>query len=237
MLDAFVKIESADDVLDFAQRYGVLCLCEHRLPASHTDNCLPEIVNLSQWVSRSKGQCYSEPIEPWLVFAKAARSTLKLAVDLFDGIHGSADDWSASLLAIVPNASSDLLDFLSDVPKQYPPRQLLAGIVYLWLEHGDARIAVNWDRDEPVLELTTSSRATPTFGVLAHQLALAITRSNQIAGCTGCGVLYLREGRRPQKGRRNYCNECRDSPIPGNDRQRALRSRQSSKKRKAKGGR
>jgi curved DNA-binding protein CbpA/DNA-directed RNA polymerase subunit RPC12/RpoP len=49
-------------------------------------------------------------------------------------------------------------------------------------------------------------------------------RQTHRATCSACGTVYSRVGRRPQKGRRNYCPDC-GSAAAHRDRQRDYRSR------------
>jgi hypothetical protein len=47
-----------------------------------------------------------------------------------------------------------------------------------------------------------------TFGELGLQIMQAASRGQTLAVCSGCGNPYMRQGRKPQSGRRNYCPRC-----------------------------
>ncbi len=102
------------------------------------------------------------------------------------------------------------LDFAAAI-KVDPERVLAKGVGKLfvtdiineWLGDTGIRLELNWDSKEPALILTGGD----IFGALGVQLLSAVT-SNTLAVCSGCGMPYLREGRKPQAGRRNYCPAC-----------------------------
>lgn len=111
-----------------------------------------------------------------------------------------------------------------------PEKELGAGLhkwslktfVGVWLADAGIRLdLVRLDTGNPSFTFSGSG----VFGAIGLQLLQAIT-ANNLAVCSGCGKPYLREGRKPQTGRRNYCPEC--SRIAGRFRMRALRSRQTS---------
>ena len=226
-LDAFLQIKTATDIKVFAQRFGVLGLCKHRFPASHADSCKPGYLPGAEGIVGWE-RVHCEPVARWLEFVGAAQATLRLAIAAHDNRTGEEKDWAEVLGCVHSDASADLTQFLTlDVSRRpaHESRTVLSALVYRWLSLGDVRPGVNWDSEQPELELTCSYFAPPTFGVLASQLALAVAGANQIAQCSGCSILYLREGRRTQKGRRNYCPTCKRERVPARDRQRAFRAK------------
>lgn len=74
-----------------------------------------------------------------------------------------------------------------------------------WLGDAGIRLELNWSDNEPSLTLTGGA----VFGALGVQLLSAVT-ANNLAVCSGCGIPYLRKGRKPQAGRRNFCPDCGD---------------------------
>jgi len=100
-------------------------------------------------------------------------------------------------------------------------RSSLKTFVGVWLADAGIRLdLVKLDQGNPAFTFSGSG----VFGAIGLQLLQAIT-ANNLAVCSGCGKPYLREGRKPQAGRRNYCHEC--SKVAGRFRMRALRSRQA----------
>jgi DNA-directed RNA polymerase subunit RPC12/RpoP len=62
----------------------------------------------------------------------------------------------------------------------------------------------------PQGNFTLSFSGDGVFGAIGLQLLQAIT-DNTLAICNGCGKPYSRPGRKPQKGRNNYCPNCGDT--------------------------
>lgn len=87
-----------------------------------------------------------------------------------------------------------------------------------WLGDAGIRLELNWSSNEPSLTLTGGG----VFGALGVQLLSAVT-ANNLAVCSGCGIPYLRKGRKPQAGRRNFCPDCGDK-IANRLRMRAKRN-------------
>jgi hypothetical protein len=81
-----------------------------------------------------------------------------------------------------------------------------------------------WHMDSPAPEPPVFGAST--FGILGIQLALTISRTVVVV-CSNCQTRYMREGRAPQVGRRNFCGDCRSATVdPGRAiRLRAMRHR------------
>lgn len=75
-----------------------------------------------------------------------------------------------------------------------------------WLSSAGIRLDLQWNQGKYNLVLTGGG----VFGALGVQLLSAVT-TNNLTICSGCGKLYLREGRKPQEGRRNFCPKCGDT--------------------------
>jgi hypothetical protein len=209
MLDAFVRLRDADDVLRFARRFGVLRLCKHGLPISHEATCV-------QLTDGDGLPC--APIARWLHFARQAKAILAIAAAIHQGRPTDQADWRAVYEDCDEEAeSSGRLAQLSSQTQRW----FVEGRVQEWLDMSSVDPIFRWRVDQdPALLLTTG-----TFGLLGIQLATAITRGAGIALCSGCGNLYTRQGRRAQMGRRNYCPDCQASGVPDRDRKARWRSR------------
>lgn len=194
VLNAFVRIKTPDDILQFARRYGPLGLCKHGLPPMHrgsryrdefVDGELVGVTDTGEWNpaggASERGWCApvsSEPVLRWFDYVGKASSYLNLA----------------ALLKV-------------DTGKRMRGlRQLfLQDGINEWLGDAGIRLELNWSDNEPKLTLTGGA----VFGALGVQLLSAVT-ANNLAVCSGCGGPYLREGRKPQAGRRNFCRACGD---------------------------
>ena len=92
-----------------------------------------------------------------------------------------------------------------------------------WLHLANVRLSLSWSIgvEKASLELETG-----TFGMSGVQLLAAITGAQTLSICDGCGRPYVREGRRPQAGRVNFCADCRDKKVPEKLRQQRKRARE-----------
>jgi DNA-directed RNA polymerase subunit RPC12/RpoP len=186
-LNAFVRIETPDDILRFARRYGPLGLCKHGRPPMHRGRDLEP-----KWCA----PCGSEPAKRWLDYVGLASSYLNLAAVL-------KVDTGKHMRGL---------------------RQLfLRDGINEWLGDAGIRLELNWSSNDPTLTLTGGG----VFGALGVQLLSAVT-ANNLAVCSGCGKPYLREGRKPQAGRRNFCPVCGDK-VANRLRVRARRNKKGGK--------
>jgi hypothetical protein len=108
-------------------------------------------------------------------------------------------------------------------------RLSLGDMVWEWLVIGHVEPKFSWDTDGPKFFLDAG-----TFGVLGIQIMQAVARTQGLATCSGCGIPYMREGRRPQLGRRNYCPSC-GTRAALRDAQRERRAKQRGSDGQAKG--
>jgi hypothetical protein len=79
----------------------------------------------------------------------------------------------------------------------------LARLVTTWMALAGCFAQLRWNSDSFQFYLT----AAP-MGILGLQLMQCVSRRHDLSLCSGCGIPYLRQGRKAQKGRRNYCNDC-----------------------------
>jgi len=81
LLEQFVALSDApaEDILRYARHWGVLVICHHGLPASHSEHCRP--------MTRSgRGRyVFWEPIESWRYFARHAKGILEIAAATHNG--------------------------------------------------------------------------------------------------------------------------------------------------------
>lgn len=88
LLSEFVRLAQAPDdlILRFAQRWGVLELCKHLLPACHSD-CQP----MSFKPMRDKDALFMEPLSEWRRYAAIAGGLLSVANRLNE--EKTPDEW------------------------------------------------------------------------------------------------------------------------------------------------
>ena len=200
MLNAFTRINKTQDVERFARRYGVLGICRHGLPDSHDLKCRSQQDDLTRW-----NPSYSEPLDRWFFYVDLARSILSAAAALHQGRNASQRDWASIYLA---QGGVGPIDELVEVFNQGPglARNFIASAVTHWLGIGGVLPQLQWGNESdsnPSFSLTAK-----TFGLLGVQLMVGVAKGHSTYFCDGCGNPYLREGRKPQTGRRNFCREC-----------------------------
>lgn len=206
ILAAFIRLENAtpEQVRSFAQRHGVLDLCDrHGLPYQHGAAPYPAG---EQSLSRGCRLAHREEIARWLAFAGFAAAVWRISHNLHSGAQTDAADWHTL------NAWSSWSE--STVPLNPGGRRaVLANAVQLWVRLGNLRPQFCWTDPEGSPEIVLSG--TGTFGAIARQLLAAATHPGHTGAprlevCTGCGNPYPHEGkRRPRRDRGTFCSVCK----------------------------
>ncbi len=213
-LDAFMRIKDKEGVLKFARRFGVLSLCYHELPSTHSGR---RLIPSGKDHGPGLGACdplgeAGEPVEIWLQYASKARALVGLSGSLLTNQPCRYDDWRdlfspKPLLDGGPGAE----DLGWAIPYLNRDRKLRGYHVALnityWTQLGGVVPAVTWS-DETEYS-TKFFLWSSTFGALGIQMMLAFTRARSLATCDGCGKPYSRKGRLPQRGKRNFCEDCK----------------------------
>ena len=175
-------------------------MCRHGLPDSHNLKCRSQQQDLTRW-----NPSYSEPLDRWFLYVDLARSILGAAAALHQGRNASQREWESIYLA---QGGVGPIDELIEVFNQGPglARIFIASAVNHWLGIGGVLPQLRWG-NEPDSNPTFSLNAK-TFGLLGVQLMVGVAKGHSTYFCDGCGNPYLREGRKPQTGRRNFCRAC-----------------------------
>ena len=242
-LDRFARLRTATDILRFARQYGVLEFCQHGVPYTHNPRFLSiPLMGLVQspslwfpieadidgepgFLIQGRGERpWCEPlgieaIEGWLFWSRMAAALLNVTA-AFEGDRPTRrDDWECVITEEI-DKRTQLIDML--VARSWAGRVYLQEAVNRWLRLGAVRLALRWPIgvDKAFLELETG-----TYGILGVQLLAAVTGAQTLSICDGCGTPYIREGRRPQVGRANYCPDCRANKVPEKMRQRRKRDK------------
>jgi hypothetical protein len=250
LLDRFVALadqESTDrDVLEFAILYGPLYLCEHHgLAAFHK----PLLMNFSalgptplfgidepfkyRWcgpkVERKTPLTLSEPIEKWRELATRAKALLLVANAIrFEG-DAPQDLWKKAdgFTGGFGRSYGQKWAYLDQ-----PWYRLAANLDY-WIAAAEICLRVDVEKRSLVASLGSNRLTMSSFSLVATQLLLAITRSEGLVSCAGCGAPFV-SSRQPLAGkrvgrwiaRRDYCQDCRDAKVPQRDAARDYRNRQ-----------
>ncbi len=235
-LGAFLRMKDADGVLKFAQRYGPLALCAHGVPATHNPT-IDDPVGIDRGLgcrpvrrTADDGEDeYTEPVAAWLRLAAQARAILDVAASLHHNRRPDARSWRLAM-----GYSEDGTGATAAPPTPIDPGRLadcrdwLSVRISWWLLFDPPRPAFHWRKPRPDVVLVCG-----TFGHIALQLAAACAGTADLMRCDGCRQPYIREGRRAQAGRRNYCPDCRDSGAPQRDAKADFRQRQAQQRGRA----
>ena len=206
----------AGAILNFAGRWGALELCyEHLQPASY---CGCQVFSVKP---EPETVWFLEPLSGWRHYAAIARSLLSVAHCLNQRTAIKEDDWQV----IGQLAGIGGSDFFRRGDSRRDAWRRLEVALNVWLSLGGVRIVLhrastNWNvglGGRPAI-------GNWLFGAIGVQLMLAITNTDGVAFCSGCGKFFL-PSRRPNPKRRRYCEECKKRKMPGRDAARDYRAR------------
>lgn len=162
---------------------------------------------------------YQEQWSHWLHYAQRASAMLRVAAALHQEKSGSREDWGT--LHVGRGELSKLVLLFCQRPSL--AQTYLAGLINDWLALANVQPRLSWGGPEST-KPRFNLAGWGTFGILGVQLMAAVTRSQHVYICDGCGFPYIRE-RKPQAGRRNYCPACGEREA-NRQRQRKWRSQQ-----------
>ena len=254
-LSSFVRLGAARDtrIRAFASRYGVLLLCRHWRPWTHSlgsvDPCRP----LGADADENLGW---EPIWAWRFYARQAVALLNVCARLRDGRSAPDDDWSVIYDRNGPimapyrcleqgpetgearvsgpiNQQTGEEDFsyepLYDEFGLEPPISRCPPDVQRWCASSVIELWLypTWPHIhfDWEEEQPTLGLSTPRlWDILALQIVLAASRTDGIAICSACARPYL-PSQQPKANRRSYCPTCREEGKPQRDAARDYRRR------------
>lgn len=194
---------SPDEVLRFAQRYGLPEMCgAHGVPCRR----LPVVHCLADHAGDECELWNPLPVEAVLKLSREVRSLLTVRLALEDDEKGDGEDWRR-LLRADPKLSEKRLDLFYDKEGPKSLRTHLSRHVNRWLDYGDVRVRVAaGDRG---FNANTDSFRPGLVGAVARHLFMTVCGEPGIALCSDCGGTYHPD-RKPPKGRDNYCPPCRN---------------------------
>jgi len=224
LLETFVGLVNAEPekVLEFARRWGVLAICEHGLPATHSYSpslgfynphpaCASPDFNhasIDRFCNPLGYSVYNdggrEPLSVWQRFSEQARSILNIAGRLNQDELGHESDWDVVHKHMIRR------DRIGHSVKQQ--RLDVAAFVNEWLLLGSVRPALHWDWDVNNCTIRFEVgfgdfSGSTLFGALASQLMLAVSNT-RLAFCKACQRYYAPPNRRAKRGQNNYCPDC-----------------------------
>lgn len=219
-LDGFWRLADAQplEILAFARTWGVLGICDHWKPRNHGgQRC--DYLGLG-------GETYWEPVEAWYRYARQVRAILSVACDLLDGRQSRSEDWATieaaeptiqqmregmpgNLPSIRRRRPSLTVEYWAPSPGSPVEHQRaeLGGALDHWLTYAAVSARVRW---WPAPTLVTTLEYRGLVGALGTQLAAAVTSPSGLLRCDACSAPFSPD-RRPRRGRRRYCAQCRES--------------------------
>lgn len=207
LLSRFVGLGQApdEDVVRFAQRWGLLDLCRHGLASAHTMRGGPRPHHCSRRIR--DGLAY-EPLTAWREHSQQARAILNLAAALHSGGPGRPRDWAEVGIDnwrvgwLQTNLSAVLTGWL-----------YAGGVVprFTWLNPQQSRLGI------PRIVLDGDG----LMGGVAALLLLAVARSEEVVPCSEPGCTSLAGPAR--RGAKPYCSLHR-GPARDRDRQERFRT-------------
>lgn len=211
---------SGDRIVRFAQRWGVLGICEDGLP--HTHNAPPREAEWDDYEAGAycmplgtgtlvSGGEASEPLKAWRDLAGVLRALLGIAVALQQDERPRPTDWATV-------DKSTAFGVRLDVGKERPVWQRnakaasrrMTELLSDLLAIGDVRPRAAMLSGRPSVTLGGRGEYWGLFGALAVQMLMATTRSDGLYICHACGRPFALgpTERRRQATRNTYCPDC-----------------------------
>lgn len=193
---------SAAAICRFAQKWGLLGLCEHGQPAAG-HGLEPREARLSSRASLlpSCQEHYSETISNWRRYAQQFATILKLG----DALRQPRSSDTGSLWERLPVPPF----YVSRAREQgsTKERQLLVSLLNALLAATTIQPTLSWDR-RAILQFGCRG-GTTLIAALTFELAMAVADS-KTAFCSYCHRPY-QPNRRPRAGEANSCKDCRQT--------------------------
>lgn len=190
-----------DDVLAFAQRFGVLKICERWYPDEHDAHGYGCLLDEEHY----------ESLYVWVERIQQFEAMLKVAASLYHGRTVPQDEsvWRLVECLSVPST----LDLA---------RQAMFITLERWLSYYPVRVFPRWNTQNhaPGLALTPRGLA----GALMLQVASAATRAMPMTFCSECGE-WFQPTRAPRADERSFCAKCTRLGAPERLAQRDHRAR------------
>ena len=160
---------------------------------------------------------FKEPLSGWYRHVEVVNAILRVGALLTIGATPKAEDWKLI-------ESDEFLGYPLRISSVTPRNwEALLYILDRWLLYGNIRPQLNpQDRGSGL------TFGGDTWSTLGFQVALAVTGSGRTAVCDGCNRVYSR-ARKPQRGRRNFCQICNSDGTSARMRQRDYAARNPDK--------
>jgi transposase-like protein len=201
LISDFVKLADATSngpFLKFARRYGVF-FAEELPDETQSSNWL--VLGDKRWQvlsGRARLTKQWEPVEFWRELSRYVRAILRVAAESkrLPPRLGDREDWR--VLGLEPPPEIDLAEMAIHFVVAYLVH--IGGVGLILNSYCSNGQGMTWK--------FKIGYHGGLLGAIALQLALLIRGAENLYTCTGCGLPYLRAGKRPGRGQNNYCDAC-----------------------------
>lgn len=212
LVGQFIGLADAAAVLAFANRFGVLEACVHTVcdhpgvSRTHGTSCrIPPPGSDEEGVM---------PVASWVHLAQKVGSLLTVAGQLQLG-----ESPDVAELANFTHSAEQVVEEAHRGRTNAPYFIAITTAINKWLSYLSPTFV--WrENTEPILSL----RPTGPFGAVAFEASIMVSRTNGLSLCSGCGRTFTPR-RKPRRGERHYCADCREKKIPRRDAARDFRQR------------
>ena len=217
-MDSFLNLSdgTSEEILRYAMRWGPIGFCKHGLPVSHKSRWGPDRTGTTTCHLIGGPDRFREPLKFWRLTSRRAQALLNIGARLSDDEPGKEEDWKILDCAFVNPGNRHEWRVVNQ-------RDTLAWQLTRWMQMGLVVPVVTFRKTLLSFSLD-AMLGSRLFGVLAYQLALAVSSTDGLAICSACSGTYI-PTRRPTLGRRTYCPSCRKRGKPIRDASRAYRQR------------
>ena len=224
MLDYFTRIKDGDGVLRFAKRYGTLSLCRHGY-YRHEDvkECPEPPTSRFHLRGYEEALLCKEPLSGWFRHVEVFNSVLRVGAALHSNEIPSAADWQII-------QADELLGYPLRRLASPPDWKSLGYVLNTLLQAGNVSPEVSTQDGRPKITF-----GGDTWSTLGFQVALSVTGEGRTAVCDGCNRVYPRT-RKPQRGRRSFCQVCKEDGTDARMRQRDYSARHTTEGRRTNDG-
>jgi len=172
--------DTIEKIRKFALKYGPLWESSYRPQGEKP-----------AWYKSGNWYGYEEVLR-WHEKAKEIEAVFEVAICLLENKKAPEEKWA-------PLKYEDASEY--DIKTQ---RQLLSGIINATLKRF-VSLQTKWENGTFKVHIDTG---LGFLGTLWLHISQILTKNLMLCTCDGCGRPYIRTGRKPQKGRRNFCGDC-----------------------------
>ena len=201
--------QTGEKILEFAQRWGVLEVCDHGKPPRHGDQnreptrCLPR-------GAIGGGEGWALLWSPWRMLSANAGALLRIAIAIEQGRPGSKADWNIAH----PNSLASwwgiptpwVSDAFQPGVSVHDDRYWVSAALQPWLTGPQVTPTYVWTEKDRVWQMTTRHPEWHgLYGALGVALMLAVARASDLRICPSCGEFFSRGA---QTRNYRYCTDC-----------------------------